>query len=573
MDQQLQNAFILGLERVVAWSDLLDDINVFPVADGDTGRNLLASLTPLRFLENDREETVYKLMMAARGNSGNIATRFFSGLLTADSFEGLAGAARLGRDKARLAVHDPRPGTMLTVFDSLVSFLEQEAFDNRDAYIRKMLAHLEETVRATPSYLPVLARAGVVDSGALGMFVFLESFFKSLINQVDDFIPITTRFKGLLEISADFQEGLENGYCVDTVVHLNQKRNGKLDFIHELGDQAVVIPHNDYLKVHLHTNDREGFRQRMRSLGEIVQWSDDDIDLQVESRKSPGKRRSLHIMTDAAGSLTRDDAREMGFTLLNSYIVTKKRSLPETLFSPEELYQMMRAGARVSTSQASDFERVQCYQRVLDQYDRVLYLSVGSVFTGNYDLADRWRQENDSDHRFTVIDTGAASGRLAVIVLATVRFAAETDDPEAIIAFARSAVKGCEEYVFLDKLQYLAAGGRLSRTSAFFGDTLHIKPIVSPQPEGAVKVGTARNQKDQIAFALKKLEATLQKESGALIMLEYSDNKTWVEAVMKKEISDRYPRAEILLQPFSLTSGVHMGPGTWALAFLPDRPA
>lgn len=570
MEQELQNAFILGLERVVAWSDLLDDINVFPVADGDTGRNLLASLTPLRYLENNPEDTVYQLMMAARGNSGNIAARFFSGLLTAESPDGLAEAARIGRDKAREAVHDPKPGTMLTVFDSLVNYLEQDTYENRDDYIQKMLENLEKVVRSTPSQLPILAQAGVVDSGALGMYVFLESFFKSLVNRVDDFVPITTRFKGLLEISNEFQEALDNGYCVDTVVQLKPGSDQNVDFLQELGKQAVVISHDDYLKVHLHTNDREELKKRIRDVGEIVQWKEDDIDQQVETHKSLRKKQTIHIMTDAAGSLTREDAQNLGFTLLNSYIVTKDLSLPETLFKTDDLYDMMRAGSRVSTSQASDFERHQYYQRVMEQHDRVLYLSVGSVFTGNYELAARWKQNNDKDDRFTVIDTGAASGRLAMIVLATARFADQTDDPEKVIEYAREAVKRCEEYVFLEKLQYLAAGGRLSKTSAFFGDTLRIKPIISPLPEGAQKVGTARNWKGQIRFAMDKLAVSLNSDSKPVIMLEYSDNRSWVETLVKGEIVSQYPDAEIIVQPLSLTSGTHMGPGTWAMAFIPE---
>jgi DegV family protein with EDD domain len=139
-----------------------------------------------------------------------------------------------------------------------------------------------------------------------------------------------------------------------------------------------------------------------------------------------------------------------------------------------------------------------------------------------------------------------------------------------IIAFARKAVRTCEEYVFLDKLQYLAQGGRLSKTSAFFGEMLNMKPVISPQPEGAKKVGTVKNQEDQVKFALTKLAASLKDDSHALIMLEYSDNKNWVNGTIKKTLAERYPQAEIILQPLSLTSGAHMGPGTWGVAFLPE---
>ena len=142
---------------------------------------------------------------------------------------------------------------------------------------------------------------------------------------------------------------------------------------------------------------------------------------------------------------------------------------------------------------------------------------------------------------------------------------------EKTFAFAKKAISACEEYVFLDKLQYLAAGGRLSKTGAFFGDIFNMKPVISPQPEGARKVGVVRNQEEQVRTALEKLAAALSRNSQALIMLEYSDNKIWVENVMQQIIAERYPKAEIILHPLSLTSGAHMGPGTWAVAFLPEQ--
>ena len=205
-------------------------------------------------------------------------------------------------------------------------------------------------------------------------------------------------------------------------------------------------------------------------------------------------------MTDAAGSVTRQDSRELDLTLLDSYIIAGEKSLPETLFSPAELYLIMRQGVRISTSQASVFERHQYYQRVLTQYPRVLYLCVGSVFTGNYDVAVEWKARNDPDDRLTVIDTGAASGRLGAIVIASARYAAQTNDPAAVINFAQRAVEKCEEYVFLDRLKYLAAGGRLAKSSAFFGDMLHVKPVISPTAEGARKVGAVKNRNGQLKY-------------------------------------------------------------------------
>jgi hypothetical protein len=230
----------------------------------------------------------------------------------------------------------------------------------------------------------------------------------------------------------------------------------------------------------------------------------------------------------------------------------------------------MRDGIRVSTSQASVYERHQFYESVLERFEKVLYLCVGSVFTGNYETVMQWKKEHDFENRLIVLDTGAASGRLGVIALSVARRLAETGDMPNTVRYAQNVITACEEYVFLDKLQFLAAGGRLSKTSAFVGDVLNMKPVISPQPEGAKKIGVVRTRKDQVKMALGKLAAVLQKNSRALIMLEYSDNRQWVEETVRPTVAERHPDAEIILQPLSLTSGAHMGPGTWAVAFLPN---
>src|SRR4030042_5460824 len=119
MNRSITQAFIVGAELVSAGADLLDSINVFPIADGDTGRNMKISLSPLREIGPDRERTVHMLLINARGNSGNIAARFFSGFISVDSMEEIPAAAKLGRDRAWKAIQDPKPGTMLTGFEPL----------------------------------------------------------------------------------------------------------------------------------------------------------------------------------------------------------------------------------------------------------------------------------------------------------------------------------------------------------------------------------------------------------------------------------------------------------------------
>jgi len=567
LDKNIPRAFVAGVERVTAWADLLDQINVFPVADGDTGRNLVISLSPLRHLDESPENLIQKLMFSACGNSGNIAALFFSGFLTLNSLTDLSRATRLGRDYAWKAIGDPKPGTMLTVYDALVEILAADHSLN-DKYVFAIIDHLEKAVNETPDMLPKLKNAGVVDSGALGMFIYFEGFFRCLIDRNDMFRSVTDRFKGKLKISASFQEETGTGHCVDMILRSDENDEIVAQQLSQYGESVVAISDKEYLKIHLHTKDKNTLKEKVDSLGRVVSWTDQNLREQIERFIPQKTQKHLHIMTDAAGSLTRQDAQRLGVTLLDSYILTRSTSLPETFVNPSDLYRSMRQGEKVTTSQASVFERHQYYQSVLSRYDRVLYLCVGSVYTGNYDVATAWKKENDPDHRFTIIDTGAASGRLAALVMAAARYAIRADDPEAVIRFARNALEQSQEYIFLDRLQYLAASGRLSKTGAFFGDMLHVKPVVTPTAGGVKKIGTVGSQNKQIKFILEKLARINIKERISFIMLEYSDNRKWVEETIQVEIRRHYPSSEIMVQPLSLTSGVHMGPGTWGVAVL-----
>jgi DegV family protein with EDD domain len=570
MNNAIMQAFILGAERVSAWADLLDSINVFPIADGDTGRNMKISLSPLRELGTDLDRTVHALLVNARGNSGNIAARFFSGFLSVDSMEAIPAAAKLGRDRAWKAVQDPKPGTMLTVFDALVEAMEDVPISEGGNFSAAIIARLEQAVRSTSELLPTLKEAGVVDSGALGMFIYFEGFFKSLARETGDFRPITSVFGDQLSIASSFKKKNEEGYCIDITLDAGKHKDEALEKLAELGESVVVIPGDDYVKVHLHTGNTKDVRRRMESMGSIVRWSDDDLGEQVREFRFNKLRQAIHVMTDAAGSVTRDDARRLDLTLLDSYITVEDHAAPETSMKPEEIYASMSRGARVSTSQASEFERHELYKSAISRNDRVLYVCVGSVYTGNYDVAVRWKLHHDPENRMTVIDSGAASGRLGVIAIATAKYSNSSDDADSAIDFARRAIARSEEYIFIDTLTFLAAGGRISKTKAFFGNMFGVKPVVSPTSEGVVPAGTAKKLDDQVSFALKKLADACPPDSRSFIMLQYTDNRPLVEDTVMPEIIKRYPNAEIKLQPLSLTTGVHTGPGTWSLAFLPD---
>ena len=567
----LNQSFASGYACLSAWSSLFDRINVFPVADGDTGTNLRISLAPLRDRGKEYKRTFDLLARSATGNSGNIAAAFFREFCQADNFTELAEKSASGNKKAWQAIATPRPGTMLTVFASLNRVLASGV--ELHAIYPPLIRTLQLAVRESSQLLPELKSAGVVDSGALAMYVFFDGFFRHLTRQKEKSASILNIFAGKLEINSSFRPQATDCYCVDLVIEPLENHIGVKDSIAALGESVVVVEDEAVLKVHLHTPDPHQLRGQLGLFGDIVEWSAEEIDQGTGGQyRQPAEKPALQLVTDAAGSIPREMARQNGVILLDSYIVAADNSRPESLYDPAQLYSLMRQGGKITTAQASTFERHQHYQSICEQFGPWLYLAVGSAFTGNFETAMAWQKENDPDSLLTVIDTGAASGRLGLIALLTARQAKKTKSAEEVIAFARKTTTDCVEFVFIDELKYLVAGGRVSRASGFFGDLLSMKPIISPASDGVRKVGVVHSRKGQLAFAigeLRKLKKRFEEKTAPVIMLQFSDNEKWVTDIAMEQITALLPKAEILLVPLSLTSGVHMGPGTWSMAFCP----
>ena len=583
----LRSALAAGCACTAAWAEVLDRINVFPVPDGDTGRNLVLSLSPLRDLSASDATIAERLLLSARGNSGNIACAFVRALLDGAGGENLAARCVRGAARARTAVAIPQPGTMLTVLDALAGAAENGL---PAASVPGLLAQLAQVVRETTSVQELLRRSGVVDSGALGMLVFLDGLLRTYHGLDEAAGELAESFRALVRFdrpTEHIERGAEEGFCVDAILRVPTGQRPPDDVLAGIGSEVVALREGEVWKIHLHARDVEIARKALGGLGEVVGWSWDDLGEQMAASPAVANEGDVHIVTDGAASLSRRAAEALGVTLLDSHIDFGDRSLPETRLDPDDVYRAMRRGVRVTTAQASTYERHMHYERLAAQFRNVLYLCVGSVYTGNHSVASAWRASHASGARLTVLDSGAASGRLAVVVRATalaarsplpaLRGEGQGEGPPtlaALAAFATAALQRAEEYIFPERLEYLARGGRLSKTSAWFGDALHLAPVVSPFPDGARKVAVLRKPDDRVAFACDKAARAFATGSRrGYLLAEYTDNRAWVEATLLPRLRQAAPEVEIAVGPLSLTTGAHTGPGTWAIALLADPPA
>ena len=572
MDQCLIAAFDQGYERMAAWSDLLDAINLYPVADSDTGRNLRISLAPLKNLKTG--DVPGHLLMSAIGNSGNIAGAFFAEFSRIEIMTELLESAGAGRDAAWRALQDPKRGTMLSVFDALVEVLLEKSLKSKDKSIfqidpEAVITGMRYSVLSTSDELAELRNAGVVDSGALGMFLFFEGFFRSLFNQLHLLCNPYELYGDKLKIPSTIEVSSHPAFCIDTVIVPSLGLDEALQRLSGMGEHVVTVSDGRHLKVHLHAHDEESARKDLADVGNLMRWQSEKIDSRPAQWSAiKADTETVHIVTDAAGSLSMEVARELGITLLDSYVMIDQRLLPESTVSAKTLYGAMSRGVKVTTCQASVFERHQRYECLAQRFANIVYLCVGSAYTGNYETAKRWAESNRNGHRMALVDTGAASGRLGLVARRAAKFANSGNSLTRVVEYAGNLCLKCDELIFLDQLKFLAAGGRISKASGFVGDLLNIKPVIRPGRKGAQKVGVVKNHNAQVEFLLDYIGKKLNGQSPSEILLQFTDNYDRVVSHIQPQIRKHLPGSPISVQPMSATSGVHMGPGTWAAAFL-----
>ena len=546
---QLTAALTRAYAALVEQSELIDSINVFPVADGDTGANLRISLAPLR--RGTGEPVARQLLLSATGNSGNIAAAFFRCLVLANR-EQLAQAAARGSEQADRAVAEPQPGTMLTVFSALAEGLEQ------GADMEMLEQRLRQAVLSGPQLLPLLRRARVVDAGALAMYIFFTAFLQHLEETPWHPPPIGQVFGGQLAVRDGFQQSTSGLYCVDAILDTGPAPAPEVDELSELGESLVAATDDHRLKIHIHTDEPARLRRRLAALGEIVNWSDEKIAPLPQDGH-------IRLLLDAAGSLSPRLAVENNILLVANSIVIGERAMLETDCNGDEIYSLLRRGIRVGTARTPLEKRHPFFTAPVAGPATTLYLCVGSAYTGNFAAATVWKKQHDPGDHFLIVDTGAASGRLGIIGLLTARYARRTSGSKQLLAAVQQLMQTCGELVFLDELKYLARSGRISRAGGFFGDLLNVKPIISPEAAGVRKCGVVRNRAGQLAFLRQRLQQL--EPQNLVLLLEYSDNRAWLEKTVLPLVQRLQPAAEIHTVPLSLTSGVHMGPGTWGVAW------
>ncbi|MDY3745543.1 MAG: DAK2 domain-containing protein [Lachnospiraceae bacterium] len=297
----LQKMFLAGAKRIEAKKEWINELNVFPVPDGDTGTNMsMTIMAAAREVEQIEEPTMEKLSRAismgalrgARGNSGVILSQLFRGF-TKEIKETkeldltiLAAALARATETAYKAVMKPKEGTILTVAKGISQKAAEAAleFDDMQEAMAVVIDYGDEVLKQTPEMLPVLKQAGVVDSGGQGLMEVLKGAYDCFIGKEDVVIdvPKTGRVSQDL-VSDDIDTAdIKFGYCTEFIVMLEKPYTEETErefkaYLESIGDSIVCVNDEDIVKVHVHTNDPGLAIQKGLSYGSLTSMKIDNM--------------------------------------------------------------------------------------------------------------------------------------------------------------------------------------------------------------------------------------------------------------------------------------------------------
>jgi len=595
--RRLKHGIIAGAESVIRRKEYLNKINVFPVADGDTGTNMALTLKAvIDGLYDCDDSTIDAVVCCAadaalvgsRGNSGSILAQFFQGL-----YEGLAGKERvsardfadallLAKNGAYDAMINPVEGTILTVIRDWTHAVHELSKLTSDF---KYLFHesyktAKQSLAKTPEQLKVngeaiLKKAGVVDSGAQGFVDMVEGItrfisegslkeiFKHKVFAVEE-----PQGEGA-HIEAN-SSAITFQFCTEFVLE-NSATFDKKALRKELlnhGDSLIIGGSSTKTKVHIHTNEPQTIFDIAARYGIVQKTKFEDMKAQHENAFG---RKPIGILTDSTCDLPDEylEANDVALVPL-SLRFGEEEFLDRVTISPAEFYHRLQHTKDLPrTSQPSTAQFKQAFEDLLRRYDNVIAIMLSSSVSGTYQNA-KLSSKFFKDRNIVVIDSRIASMGLGFLVREAVEMRHRGESVETIQKRLNDLKTKIKAFLSLQTIENLVRGGRLSKSKGLIARLLQINPVLTFNESGkVVQCGKGIGGKGALNKAIELAINYVKGKSTAKLAIVYSDNRALADEA-KEKVLTALPNLSVEVAQISPVLGVYGGSGCVALIALAE---
>jgi hypothetical protein len=585
--EDFKKMMIAAAKKIVIHQEEINRINVFPVADKDTGYNLAATLLGVEGVVSSKDYPSFReltqdikeaAMINARGNAGMIYTGYIIEVLdrikhlkTIDAFH-LALAMKRGIKSARSSVAEPVEGTILDVIKTAGTKTFEYAKTKKEKNIIKILAEAYKgsliSLKETKEKLQVLKENDVVDAGALGFVKILEAWLESLkgvssASKTETAPPI---------LQPEVGEKIK--YRYEAVVSFRKNPETSIDSLKDelslLGDSLEMLELEGKVKIHIHTNEPDAVLDRLRGFPEFESRTE-DMEAQVRAMK----KKPLGLVVDEIADLP------AGFLQKHDIIVVPFATrFPdgEAVISKENIYRKMKEavkeGRPLPTTSAPSFrEFLLAYQKAFERFEKILAITVSSKLSGAYSSARIARSFFKKPEKLNiyVFDCNTAEAGEGLAVVKAQELISQGMDMEETVNELKEFCPQITLLACIDDFKYVVRGGRV-RLPKILIKPVHliqkmgIKFIVGLRngKVGVYKISLGKNVPRLLADEIKK------QARGKKIKLAIAHADNIKNAQELKEKMERNGNVEVVsVSPVSPVVATHVGPGTLLAAFHP----
>ncbi len=586
-----------GMEHLFQDRELLNRINVFPVADADTGDNLVHTLKPVYDGMDDWQETrldetadrlAQAMLRSAKGNSGVIFSQFFFAFAQAMRGQEAIGPAdfSLAMEKAvretYASVADPREGTILTVLRHTAEEFKRLALSGEryQVIFEKAIIKAKEILEKTRDMLPQMKKAKVVDAGGLGFFLFFKGMSVAMGGRASGAAGDVQDAGAGFDQQPQAVDAAELAFCAEWLVRPRpggavRPRGQDREFFKELlrshGDSLLIAGDEGLLHLHLHTDDPQAAEAEIARHGEILSRKVDSL------RPTDKERPELDVawLIDSAVDIPEATERALGVGVVPLQILLNERYLRDRLeIAKEELYRRMRAekDLAVKTSQPAPLDFKTAFESALARKSRVLLFSLSSRLSGAFQnalAAVRLLPEADRA-RVRIVDTLNVSAGSGLLFCRAVRLLEAGLDVESAAADVESRRGQVVSLGYVESLEYAVRGGRLPAAAGWLQRRLGIRPLVAFEKGRLVRKGALLSARNKERKVVRRLLRKLNPHASYSLGIVYTDNP---QAALRLE--DELAKSRLKISAMyqvvgAAVLGAHAGPGTFCLFALPD---
>jgi uncharacterized protein len=584
----LYNAFVSGGNEIMREREAINRINVFPVADGDTGTNLAMTVgsliersAPMKTAGATMKSMADAALSGARGNSGIIFAQFFVGLSEAIgdiaevSSELFAEAAKSAERRAREAVLVPIEGTILTVIkDWARAFDEHKHLRDFALIFQRTLKGAKLSLDNTPNLLPALKKEHVVDAGAEGFFRFLSGATKYLVSDSRELASLAPEGPdvGLVDLLPSVHGGEYPvfRYCTEVLLRGEGIDVGAIrKELGSFGNCGIAAGSAEKVRVHVHTDDPASVVRALSSYGIVQEQKVDDMLREYEATHS--RKYPIALVTDSVCDLPKAliDKYQIHVVPLN-VAMGGAQYLDGLTVSNEDIYKGMEArGPYPTTSQPSPAALKLLYSFLTTYYESVIAIHVSGKLSGTSALSAR-QAASFPGKRITVIDSRNNSGAQALLVLRAAELIAEGKGHDEIVAEVEATIPKARILVAVPTLRYMVKGGRVSRLKGAFASLLNLKPIVSLDEEGGSKLyGKAFSMRGSLKRILVLVREFLGKDEPRYYGVVHAGNLASAEA-FASTLEAEIGKKPLFIQEISPIIALNAGKNTLAVVLIKE---